>query len=229
MDFEAFEDMLVENDVVERTVVERPDHFNLFSDTDFYKRYHLKKETVLQLLERIEPLLEADANRNNPISPRLQILATLRILSGCTLQHVCGDLHHIAQSSASRTFSRVVKAICHLRQDFIRMPVNISGVKSSFYEYGGFPGVIACVDGTHIPIIRPKHRAETEVFRCRKGYYSLNVQIVCGPEYLIYDVVARWPGSTHDSRVLENSNIRHYMETANPGLLLADAGYPCRR
>lgn len=150
-------------------------------------------------------------------------------MTGCPLQHVCGDLHNVSQSSLSRIFKRVVQSICGLRSHFIRMPTNISAVKNSFYEYGGFPGVIACIDGTHVPILKPKRHPETEIFRCRKGYYSVNVQITCGPEYLIYDVVARWPGSTHDSRIFDYSNIRNHLEASNEGVVLADGGYPCRR
>ena len=34
----------------------------------------------------------------------------------------------------------------------------------------------------------------------RKQFYSINVQAVCDSDAFITNIVARWPGSTHDSR-----------------------------
>ncbi|KAA5789938.1 transposase family protein, partial [Pseudomonas aeruginosa] len=38
-----------------------------------------------------------------------------------------------------------------------------------------------------------------------QGWFSINVQIVCGPQMEIYDIVVQWPGSVHDSRIFSNS------------------------
>lgn len=38
------------------------------------------------------------------------------------------------------------------------------------------PGLLACVDGTHVAIVCPQHNEER--FMNRKGYHSLNVLIV---------------------------------------------------
>ena len=60
-------------------------------------------------------------------------------------------------------------------------------------------------------------------------FFSINVRAVCGPNMLITNIVCRWPGATHDSRIFENSAICFKFETnLNDGLLLGDDGYPCR-
>ena len=41
----------------------------------------------------------------------------------------------------------------------------------------------------------------------RKGMYSINALMVCGPDHYFYYCKARWPGSVHDSRVLGNSSL----------------------
>ena len=43
------------------------------------------------------------------------------------------------------------------------------------------------------------------------------------------NVVARWPGSTHDSHVFRTSNIHNQLEGTNfeNGVLLGDSGYAC--
>jgi nuclease HARBI1 len=123
-----------------------------------------------------------------------------------------------------------VKAINSLRHDIIKFPDNLMSIKQQFYNYGKFPGIVGCIDGTHIPIYRPSNNQESEVFRCRKGYFSINAQIVAGPDYSIYDIVSRWPGSTHDSRIFMNSRVKQRFENSEiDGILLGDSGYPCTR
>ena len=51
-----------------------------------------------------------------------------------------------------------VNALVRKAKEFIYMPESaseIDDVKKGFYEVAGFPGVIGCIDGTHIPIIAP--------------------------------------------------------------------------
>lgn len=53
---------------------------------------------------------------------------------------------------------------------------------------------------------------DAEVFRNRKSYFSINTQLVASPNLKIMDITARWPGSAHDSTVLNNSSIRARFE-----------------
>lgn len=48
---------------------------------------------------------------------------------------------------------------------------------------------------------------DAEVFRNRKGYFSINTQVICNSKMKMSNVVARWPGSTHDSTIFMNSRI----------------------
>ena len=63
----------------------------------------------------------------------------------------------------------------------------------------------------------------------RKQFYSINVQAVCDSDAFITNIVARWPGSTHDSRIFENSKIADKLrDGAIDGILVGDSGYACR-
>lgn len=53
---------------------------------------------------------------------------------------------------------------------------------------------------------------DPEIFRNRKGYFSINSQFVCDASLKILNVVARWPGSAHDSTIFNSSNIRQVFE-----------------
>lgn len=69
-----------------------------------------------------------------------------------------------------------------------------------------------------------------EYFRNRKGFFSLNVQVIGDPELYIRDIVARWPGSTHDQTIFSNSYIRSRFESGEFGnsVLIGDSGYSVR-
>ena len=82
---------------------------------------------------------------------------------------------------------------------------------------------------TYVPIVSPGGDS-AEVYRNRKSFFSINVQAICNANRYFTNVVARWCGSTHDSRILENSVIRDRFENNEvDGLLLGDNGYPCKR
>ena len=71
---------------------------------------------------------------------------------------------------------------------------------------------------------------DAEVYRNRKGWFSLNVQAVCDANRCFTNVVSRWPGSTHDSRIFDNSVLRDELEQGKyDGVLLGDAGYALRK
>ena len=63
----------------------------------------------------------------------------------------------------------------------------------------------------------------------RKQFYSTNVQAVCDSDAFITNIVARWPGSTHNSRIFQNSKISNKLrDGALVGILVGDSGCACR-
>lgn len=56
------------------------------------------------------------------------------------------------------------------------------------------------------------------------------LQAVAGPRLEFLDIVARWAGSTHDSRIFQMSRVNmRYIRGNLTGALLGDAGYPALR
>ena len=68
------------------------------------------------------------------------------------------------------------------------------------------------------------------MFRNRKGYFSINVQVVSNSNLEITDIVARWPGSVHDSTIFNNSRLKAAFEGGayENSFLLGDSGYPVK-
>ena len=62
----------------------------------------------------------------------------------------------------------------------------------------------------------------------RHHWSSMNVQVVVNANYEICNIVARWPGSVHDSRIWNGSRLCAQLESGvHDGFLLGDGGYPC--
>lgn len=66
-----------------------------------------------------------------------------------------------------------------------------------------------------------------EYYRNRKGFFSINVQTVVDSQLRILDIVARWPGSSHDQTVFNNSFIKQRLINKEFGetYILGDKGY----
>ena len=93
---------------------------------------------------------------------------------------------------------------------------------------GGFPNVIGCVDGSHIRLHGVPKETEND-FVNRKRFHSINVQFISDHRFKFVDVVAEWPGSTHDSFIFSQSDVKEYLQrnhtTLEKGILLGDSGY----
>lgn len=75
------------------------------------------------------------------------------------------------------------------------------------------PGVLGCIDCTHVAIIRPQEHEER--YYCRKQYHSLNVQLISNADMEIISVDASHGGASHDSFIWESHPLKPYMEIIN--------------
>ncbi|XP_046398096.1 putative nuclease HARBI1 [Ischnura elegans] len=145
---------------------------------------------------------------------------------------VIGELLGVSTSSVCRIIKKVSLHIAMLSEEFINFPSGreeLNRLKEEFFAIARFPGIIGAIDCTHIPITSPGG-GNAELFRNRKSYFSINVQAVCSPTLKLTNLVARWPGSVHDSTIFNNSFLRAKFESGEipDGYLLGDGGYPCK-
>ena len=119
--------------------------------------------------------------------------------------------------------------------EFIRIPSGqkAQAIMEAFEEKNGYLGVIGAIDGTHIPIKAPKQNLEHYINR--KGFFSVQLQVICDPDLFIIYVFCGYPCSVHDARVFRNSLICREVEV-NPdncfpgnSHILGDAAYPLKR
>nr|CAH7747071.1 unnamed protein product [Callosobruchus chinensis] len=185
------------------------------------------------LEQRLHNTIAPKTARNHAVSAMLQILLVLRFCAtGCMLQ-TAADFAGIHKSTTCQIIKKVIHAIASLAPEYIKMPNTQQQVdqgRRRFHRIARFPRVIGSIDCTHIRIISPGG-ANGEYFRNRKGYFSLNLQVVGDADLRIRDIVARWPGSTHDQTIFNNSSIKARFE-ANEfenAVLLGDSGYALKK
>src|SRR5271156_4175973 len=175
----------------------RRDPFECYNDREFLKRYRFSKQAVCDLELRLRPQLTHQNNRNRAISSLIQVTTALRFYATNNFQQIDGDLVGCSQATVSRIVRRVTNAICNLRQEFINFPNEneLNMVKENFFHISAFPQVIGAIDGTHIPIKSPDGN-DAELFRNRKGYFSLNVQAIVDSTCKFTDIVVSRGGAT---------------------------------
>lgn len=76
---------------------------------------------------------------------------------------------------------------------------------SNAFSRHGFPGIIGCIDGSHIRINAPKNYPNSYVNR--KNFHSLLLQAVCDHKMLFTDIYAGEAGSIHDYTLFKRSDL----------------------
>ncbi|KAH7971511.1 hypothetical protein HPB49_025289 [Dermacentor silvarum] len=170
------------------------DAFKELTEEEFRQYFRLSKRTVRRLCDELDSII--GCQRASGLSTERKVCA-LRFFGTGSFRRSVGREEQIgmAQPAASNTIQEVTEAI-----------ISVSARRKMrqrrrFARRGAIPGVLACVDGTLIAVMKPEglSPADTASFMSRKGYYALNVIVVCNSELCILVVDLRLPDSGHDS------------------------------
>lgn len=197
---------------------------------EFRQKFRLPVEAFEHLLAAVGPQLEHRTRRNRALTARQQLLVFLHFLGTNSFYHVMHLCHGISTSTVCNVIDRVTPAILSLRRELICWPKQPLRIASKFHDIAGFPCVAGCMDGTHVLVNPPA--GDEDAYVNRHHSKSLNVAMVCGPDYSIYFCSSQCPGRWHDSRVLKESTLwTAFEENAQrpfPGaVILGDSAYPC--
>lgn len=214
-----------------RGIRDRRNPYEIFDEEEFKMRFRFSKATILWLHELIGHDLEPTTRRRKSISAINKILITMRYLATGSFQQLVGDTVAVHKSTVCVVIKSVIQKIAQLKPQFIKMPnrEELHNVQLKFYRKRRMPRVIGAIDCSHIRIESPGG-PNAEIFRNRKGFFSINVQAVCDADLQIRNIVARWPGSVHDSTIFNDSSLCAHLERGEyeNGFLLGDSGYACR-
>ncbi|XP_062551170.1 putative nuclease HARBI1 [Armigeres subalbatus] len=203
----------------------------------FINYFRVTKDLFSYLLNILEANLEATV-KSSSVQPILKLSAALRFFAEGSYQKGVGNdiFAGMAQPTLSKVLSVVIGVfeaeICPTAIRFPETEAEKDEIKRAFYEKTGFPGVIGCVDGTHVRIFKPVNDVQ-HLYYNRKGFHSLNVMLVCDHQQIIRYVDANNPGANHDSFIWNISPLdallnEQFLNGERNTWLLGDAGYPLR-
>ncbi|KAK5648415.1 hypothetical protein RI129_003307 [Pyrocoelia pectoralis] len=146
------------------------------------------------------------------------------------------DRFGLSRGHAHKLFIKICKMLSYNQQQYIVWPTGQQAIKTieEFNQIHGpnsFPNVFGCVDGTHIAIPGPHH---DNSYYNRKGYNSILLQGICNAKQEFINIYCGWPGSTHDARMWQNSQVYLKLNAGEPlippnSYLLGDSAYPLRQ
>ncbi|KAH9644707.1 hypothetical protein HF086_016415 [Spodoptera exigua] len=154
-------------------------------DVEFIKRYRLNKQLVHNLCDELRPHAATGSTRSSDLPIERKVLIALSFYATGSYQRPVGDIsaHSVAQPTVSVVIKQITKLLNspHIQAKYIKFPRSQeerNEIKLKFYNKFNMPGVLGCIDCTHVAIVRPVENEER--YYCRKQYHSLNVQLVTG-------------------------------------------------
>ncbi|XP_058122773.1 putative nuclease HARBI1 [Anopheles coustani] len=204
-------------------------------DRAFIKSFRESKDIFVSILRDIEPRFAPVKGRGLTVKEKLA--AALRFLAEGSYQHGVGQDYvvAIAQPTFSASFQAILDAMeATLCPKWISLEMSSNEKQEArryFFRKSEIPGIVMCVDGTHVPIIAPK--INKDQFYNRKGFSSLNVMMLCDHQMNIRYVNARYGGANHDAHVWTVSNVDSYFEAKHRNgetafRVLGDSAYPSK-
>ncbi|KAK5648021.1 hypothetical protein RI129_002913 [Pyrocoelia pectoralis] len=210
------------------------------SDRKFVKYFRLTKELVHNLIQELSEYL-TPPTRRSALTVEMKAIA-LKFFASGSYQTDIGSFKFmgVSQSSVSRCVAEVINALNEnqIFNRWVHFPATqeeLNSVRREFYEKYGIPGIVGVIDCTHVAIYPPTRNGNhpEHIYVNRKNYHSINTQLVCDVNMKITNANARFPGSSHDAFIWNNSNINLFMQQINRHgetyFLIGDSGYPLRQ
>ncbi|XP_062576261.1 putative nuclease HARBI1 [Saccostrea cucullata] len=166
-----------------------------------------------------------------PIVPKKRTMICIWYLCNNTSMREIALLFGLSQSTVFECIHDVCEALCSIRSRVITWPdlQRQQEISEHFEAECKIPGIAGIIDGTHITLTNVPFE-DTDYIN-RKGYPSIQLQVIVDHMLLITDSFVGWPGCTHDSRVFRNSPIYEELENAmlNPNIfIIGDSAYPLK-
>ena len=157
------------------------------SDDEIINEYRLTRRQIYYICEMLKdeltPIKDAGRGfkrRNSSLEEK--VLISLKTLASGSFQNSSKDNIDVAKITVSKVLNDFVDALFKITGLFIRMPATKEEQRQTmgeFYDIAGFPGVLGCIDCTHIPIKAPSAPEQEYAYVNKKGVHSLNAQAIC--------------------------------------------------
>ena len=137
-------------------VKESPMH--VYIEDNFRKEFRMSKAEIINICDIVEDETYTKGCQKMDRLIKEKVLISIKTLASGTFQNCSNDFIKVSQLTVSNTLQAFTDCLSKKAKQFIYMPRNRAeeeAIKSEFYGTAGFPNVLGCIDGTHIPIIAP--------------------------------------------------------------------------
>uniref|UniRef100_A0A673Y676 Putative nuclease HARBI1 n=1 Tax=Salmo trutta TaxID=8032 RepID=A0A673Y676_SALTR len=173
---------------------------------------------LLYLCNQLSPVMERETKHTYAIPMQSQVLSPLGFLATGAFQREIADCSGSSQPPMSRILPAVLHGIISMTPQYIQFlytAAQQARVKRDFHTIAEFPNVVGAIDCTHIAIKTPSLNELN--FVNRKGFHSVNVQVICDSHLALLNVVAKQPVS-----------LNLHEGVVEDGWLIGDQGYPLK-
>ena len=210
-----------------------------YDDRRWIQMFRMTKHAVFALADLLAPhVYKKDTKYRLAIPVLVRVACSLFKLTHGASLFICSEIFAVGKSTVSSMLRDVVHAINVALRHELSWPTDnrVHETQQKFFNLCGLPVVVGAIDGTHVPIAKPKH-VPADYFYFKSGGYSLNCQAVVDSEKRFLDLYLGMPGSTNDCRVLRRSSLydlamhnnllddQQAFQGFSP-FLLGDLGYP---
>ncbi|KAG5893979.1 hypothetical protein JTB14_006582 [Gonioctena quinquepunctata] len=176
---------------------------------DFFSIFRMSRDSFTILFQNIdcEELHKEFVGGNYPISAEKTLLMTLWWLGKGEVLLSVADRFNISLSAVHKGTELVLHLILNLLEKYIVWPneEELTSIEVGFQDRAGFPGVIGAIDCCNIKFKAPAEHQDS--YTDRKMQHSIKLQGIVISHKIFTNIMVGFPGSAHDSRVLNNSGI----------------------
>ncbi len=178
-------------------------------DPKFFRLYlRMEVSTFSELLDILRPHLTYETtNMREPIAPEQRLAVILLFLGHGHEMTTLSIPYRLGVSTVHKIVTAGLKAIKGGMMDsFLGQPTldTLKACEDGFHNRWDFPNCCGAVDGKHVKIQAPGHSGSA--FYCYKGYFSVNLMAVVGPDYKFIMIDVGNYGSQADSAIFKNSS-----------------------
>ena len=131
---------------------------------------------LLFLCDELRPHIERQVTSfREPVSVEARVAVTVWRLATNVEYRTISELFGLGRSTVAEVVVDTCDVItCHLLAKYVKIPQeDLQQVIDGFEQQWGFPQTVGAIDGTHVPIIKPKESAS--------DYYNQKGTIPCLP------------------------------------------------
>ncbi|XP_067824353.1 putative nuclease HARBI1 [Heptranchias perlo] len=159
----------------------------------------------------------------------VKVTTAFSFFASGSFQGATGDRVRVSQLAAHQCIRQGMDGLFARAERYVNSPCDDNSQNEralGFASLAVFPKVQGAVDSTHVAIRGTPDQPGAIINR--KGFHSINVQLMCKHKKRFLQVCTRFPGSCHDAFILRQSNIPNLF-VSGTGLkqwVLGDKGYP---